>query len=115
MEQKKNFIYWLYFYALPMLLSTMMLLTKTALINGITGQEDLYIAEFLLKKKYVVQGLCRNLELLQTRCDTDNLAYLVTFIALKQLIIHYGDLAAQSCIYTLVKDIQPDEIYNFGA
>ena len=115
MEQKKNFIYWLYFCALPMLFPTMMLSTKIALITGITGQDGSYLAEFLLKKEYIVHGLRRNPELVEAPYDTDNLADVAPFIASKKLIIHYGDLADATCIYNLVKDIQPDEIYNLGA
>ena len=115
MKQKKNCILWLFSCGLPMLLSTIIVSPKTALITGITGQDGSYLAELLLKKEYVVHGLRRNPELVKTPYDTDNLADVAPFIASKQLIMHYGDLADQNCIYALVKDIQPDEIYNLGA
>ena len=97
-----------------MLLSTIIVSAKTALITGITGQDGSYLAELLLKKEYIVHGLRRNPELVKIPYDTETLADVAPFIASKQLIMHYGDLADQNCIYALVKDIQPDEIYNLS-
>lgn len=82
---------------------------KKALITGITGQDGSYLAEFLVEKGYEVHGLIRRASSFNTeRIDnaienSDNIH------------LHYGDLTDSSNLIRLVKDIQPDEIYNLGA
>lgn len=86
---------------------------KTALITGITGQDGAYLAEFLLKKGYMVHGVKRRASLFNTaRVDhlyTDPHEQDVRFK------MHYGDLTASTNIIHLIQEIQPDEIYNLGA
>ena len=83
---------------------------KTALIFGITGQDGSYLAEFLLKKKYIVHGVKRKSSSLNTQrvdhiYDNDK-----NFFHL-----HYGDLTDAVSINRLVSLIKPDEIYNLAA
>ena len=86
--------------------------SKVALITGITGQDGAYLAEFLLSKNYIVHGIKRrsssfNTEridhLFQERSDDS------TFI------LHYGDMSDGMNITRLIRDINPDEIYNLAA
>ncbi|MCD9513350.1 GDP-mannose 4,6-dehydratase [Photobacterium carnosum] len=82
---------------------------KKALITGITGQDGSYLAELLLEKGYEVHGLIRrassfNTERVDAVCNTN-----------KNIHLHYGDLTDSSNLIRLVKEIQPDELYNLGA
>ncbi|WP_272673686.1 GDP-mannose 4,6-dehydratase [Providencia sp. PROV169] len=83
---------------------------KVALITGITGQDGSYLAEFLLEKGYEVHGLIRrassfNTERIDSVINNNN----------NKIKLHYGDLTDTSNLIRLVKEIQPDEIYNLGA
>ena len=82
---------------------------KTALITGITGQDGSYLAELLLEKNYKVHGLIRRNS---TSDGTDRINHL---LKLPTITLHYGDMTDFACLATLVKDIQPDEIYNLAA
>ncbi|EPK6164903.1 GDP-mannose 4,6-dehydratase [Providencia stuartii] len=82
---------------------------KTALITGITGQDGSYLAEFLLEKGYEVHGLIR-------RASSFNTSRIDSIINNNDNIkLHYGDLTDTSNLIRLVKEIEPDEIYNLGA
>ena len=86
---------------------------KKALITGITGQDGSYLAEFLLKTGYEVHGIKRRASSLNTqRIDhifedphLDNI----------HLKLHYGDLTDSSNLTRIIRDIEPDEVYNLGA
>ena len=82
---------------------------KTALITGITGQDGSYLAELLLEKNYKVHGLIRRNS---TSDGTDRINHL---LKLPTITLHYGDMTDFACIAQLIKDIQPDEIYNLAA
>jgi GDPmannose 4,6-dehydratase len=85
---------------------------KKALITGITGQDGSYLAEFLLKKNYIVHGLKRKSSSFNTeRIDHifENKNYR------KNFFLHYGDLTDSNSISSVIKRITPDEIYNFAA
>ena len=82
---------------------------KTALITGITGQDGSYLAEFLLEKNYRVHGLIRRNS---TSDGTDRINHL---LKLPSITLHYGDMTDFACLAQLIKDIQPDEIYNLAA
>ena len=82
---------------------------KTALITGITGQDGSYLAEFLLEKNYKVHGLIRRNS---TSDGTDRINHV---LRLPTITLHYGDMTDFACIAQLIKDIQPDEIYNLAA
>jgi len=82
---------------------------KTALITGITGQDGSYLAELLLEKNYKVHGLIRRNS---TSDGTDRINHLLKF---PTITLHYGDMTDFACLAQLIKDIQPDEIYNLAA
>ena len=85
---------------------------KKALITGITGQDGSYLAEFLLKKKYIVHGIKRKSSSFNTsRIDHiyENNRYKNNFF------LHYGDLLDSSSLTNLINKIKPDEVYNFAA
>ena len=86
---------------------------KKAFITGITGQDGSYLAEFLLKKGYEVHGLIRRASTFNTE-RIDHL-YQDPHIKGVKLFLHYGDLTDGGNLMSLLKDIQPDEVYNLGA
>jgi GDPmannose 4,6-dehydratase len=86
---------------------------KKALITGITGQDGAYLAEFLLKKGYIVHGIKRRSSLFNTG-RIDHL-YVDPHIDNRNFILHYGDLSDSSNLIRIVQEVQPDEIYNLGA
>ena len=86
---------------------------RVALITGITGQDGSYLAEFLLKKKYIVHGIKRRSSLINTQ-RIDHI-YKEPWIKKRNFILHYGDLTDSSNISFLINQIKPDEIYNLGA
>ena len=86
---------------------------KIALITGITGQDGAYLAEFLLKKNYIVHGLKRRTSLFNT--DRIDHLYEDSHISNSNLILHFGDMTDSTNLVRLIKDIQPDEIYNLAA
>ena len=63
---------------------------KVALITGITGQDGAYLAEFLLKKNYIVHGLKRRSSLFNT--DRIDHLYKDSHISESNLILHFGDM-----------------------
>ena len=86
---------------------------KTALITGITGQDGSYLAEFLLDKGYSVHGIKRRASSFNTgRIDH---IYEDPHNSNPKLHLHYGDLTDSSNLTRLIKQIEPDEIYNLGA
>jgi GDPmannose 4,6-dehydratase len=89
------------------------LMTKTALITGITGQDGSYLAEFLLEHGYNVYGLIRRSSSFNTsRIDH---IYQDPHDPNPRLRLVYGDLNDASSLNRILRDIQPDEIYNLGA
>ena len=82
---------------------------KTALITGITGQDGSYLAELLLEKNYRVHGLIRRNS---TSDGTDRINHL---LKLPSITLHYGDMTDFACLAALIKEVQPDEIYNLAA
>ncbi|MBM3399599.1 MAG: GDP-mannose 4,6-dehydratase [Bacteroidetes bacterium] len=86
---------------------------KTALITGITGQDGAYLAEFLLKKGYVVHGIKRRSSLFNT--DRIDHIYEDPHIAGAKMHLHYGDLTDSTNLIRIIQEVQPDEIYNLAA
>lgn len=86
---------------------------KVALITGITGQDGAYLAEFLLKKGYVVHGLKRRSSLFNT--DRIDHLYQDPHLDQRNLILHYGDLTDSTNLIRVIQETQPDEIYNLAA
>lgn len=86
---------------------------KIALITGVTGQDGSYLAELLLDKGYEVHGIKRRASLFNTgRVDH---IYQDRHEQNPNFFLHYGDLADSSNLIRLVKEIQPNEIYNLAA
>jgi len=88
-------------------------MSKKALITGIAGQDGSYLAEFLLDKGYEVHGIKRRASSLNTQ-RIDHL-YQDPHAKDKNFILHYGDLTDTSNLTRLLKQVQPDEVYNLGA
>lgn len=86
---------------------------KTALITGITGQDGAYLAEFLLKKGYVVHGIKRRASSFNT--DRIDHLYQDPHIENRNFILHYGDLTDSTNLIRIIQEVQPDEIYNLAA
>lgn len=86
---------------------------KVALITGITGQDGSYLAEFLLEKGYMVHGIKRRSSSFNTQRIDD--IYQDPHVENKNLVLHYGDLTDTSNLVRIIKEIEPDEIYNLGA
>ena len=79
---------------------------KHALVTGITGQDGSYLAEFLLQKEYVVFGMVR-------RSSTENLSRIEHLLG--RITLCQGDLLDQSSLMSILRKVQPDEVYNLGA
>jgi len=86
---------------------------KVAFITGVTGQDGAYLSEFLLKKGYIVHGLKRRSSLFNT--DRIDHLYQDPHIEHRNFILHYGDMTDSTNLIRLIKEIQPDEIYNLAA
>lgn len=88
-------------------------MSKVALLTGITGQDGAYLAELLLNKGYTVHGMHRRSSL----SNTGRIDHLLQDPHQEdtKLFLHYGDLTDSANIFRLIKDIEPDEIYNLGA
>ena len=86
---------------------------KIALIFGITGQDGSYLAEFLLKKNYIVHGVKRR----SSSFNTGRLDHLYQDPHEKnrKFILHYGDITDAISVSSIIKNIKPDEIYNLAA
>ncbi len=86
---------------------------KRALITGITGQDGSYLTELLLSKGYEVYGIIRR----SSSFNTSRIDHIYqdphSFSARLHLV--YGDLNDASSLNKILRDIQPDEIYNLGA
>ena len=81
---------------------------KIALITGVTGQTGSYLAELLLKKRYIVHGIVRRASLINThRIDH--------IYKNKNFKLHYGDLMDSLGLNQIISKIKPDEIYNLAA
>ena len=86
---------------------------KIALITGITGQDGSYLAEFLLEKGYEVHGIKRRASSLNTE-RVDHI-FQDNHEVNQKFFLHYGDLTDSSNLTRILKDVQPDEVYNLGA
>tara|TARA_B100000579_G_scaffold67949_1_gene50944 strand:+ start:4286 stop:5332 length:1047 start_codon:yes stop_codon:yes gene_type:complete len=86
---------------------------KVALIFGVTGQDGAYLSEFLLKKKYIVHGVKRRSSSLNTgRIDH---IYQDPHQKKRNFILHYGDVTDSISVSSIIKKVNPDEIYNLAA
>lgn len=81
---------------------------KVALVTGITGQDGSYLAEFLLEKDYEVHGIIRR----SSVSTTERINHLIES---NSIVLHEGDLSDSSSILRIMKETQPDEVYNLAA
>lgn len=88
-------------------------MVKRALITGITGQDGSYLAEFLLEQGYEVHGIKRRASLLNT--DRIDHIYQDPHEDHPRLYLHYGDLTEATNLTRIIRDVEPDEVYNLGA
>ena len=86
---------------------------KTALITGITGQDGAYLAEYLIKKDYIVHGIKRRASMFNTE-RIDHI-YQDPHVDNRNLILHYGDMTDSMNLTRIIQEAQPDEIYNLAA
>jgi len=86
---------------------------KIALITGVTGQDGAYLAEFLLKKGYIVHGIKRRSSLFNTE-RIDHM-YQDPHTEKRNFILHYGDMIDPMNLTKIIHDVSPDEIYNLAA
>ena len=86
---------------------------KVALITGITGQDGSYLAEFLLEKGYEVHGIKRR----TSSFNTQRIDHIFQDPHDKNpnLYLHYGDLTDSSNLTRILKEVEPDEVYNLAA
>ena len=83
---------------------------KKAFITGVTGQDGSYLAEFLLKKNYIVHAVKRK----SSSLNTDRIDHLYDNNK-KSFFLHYGDLTDPTSIFQLINSIKPNEVYNLAA
>ena len=88
-------------------------MNKVALITGITGQDGAYLAEFLLKKGYLVHGIKRRSSLINTA--RINHLYQDFHEQHVNFFLHYGDMTDATNLIRIIQEVQPDEIYNLAA
>ncbi len=88
-------------------------MNKIAFITGVTGQDGAYLSELLLEKGYVVHGLKRRSSSFNTQ-RIDHL-YQDLHCDNPRFILHYGDMTDSANLIRLIKEIQPEEIYNLAA
>jgi GDPmannose 4,6-dehydratase len=81
-------------------------MARRALITGITGQDGSYLAEFLLEKGYEVHGMVR-------RSSTETFQRLAG--CRDDVVLHTGDLLDQRSLVDVLREAEPDEIYNLAA
>lgn len=85
---------------------------KKALITGITGQDGSYLTELLLEKGYEVHGIIRR----QSSQNTERIDHILNDpVFVDRVFLHYGDLTDSSNAHALIREIQPDEVYNLAA
>lgn len=88
-------------------------MSKVALITGITGQDGAYLAEYLIKKGYIVHGIKRRSSLFNT--DRIDHLYQGPWVKDRNMILHYGDMTDSLNLTRIVGEVKPDEIYNLAA
>jgi len=88
-------------------------MSKVALITGITGQDGAYLAEYLIRKGYIVHGIKRRSSMFNT--DRIDHLYQGPWEENRNLILHYGDLTDSMNLTRIIGETKPDEIYNLAA
>jgi GDPmannose 4,6-dehydratase len=88
-------------------------MSKVALITGVTGQDGAYLAEYLIKKGYIVHGIKRRSSMFNT--DRIDHLYQGPWEEDRRMILHYGDLTDSMNLTRIIGEVKPDEIYNLAA
>lgn len=88
-------------------------MNRVALITGITGQDGSFLAEYLANKGYIVHGIKRRTSLINTE-RLDHL-YQDPHEKNRNLILHYGDMSDSTNLIRIIREVEPDEIYNLAA
>ena len=83
---------------------------KRALITGVTGQDGAYLSQLLLDRGYAVFGMAR-----RTSGGGFQDGRLRWLGVLDRVSVVDGDLTDVSSLVRLVKEIEPDEVYNLAA
>jgi GDPmannose 4,6-dehydratase len=86
---------------------------KSALITGITGQDGSYLTRLLLGKGYTVHGIIRRSSSFNTGRLDD--VYQDPHESAVRLKLHYGDMADGASLRKILREAQPDEVYNLAA
>ena len=88
-------------------------MAKTALITGVTGQDGSYLSELLLEKGYMVHGLIRR----SSSFNTERIDHIYQGPEQenRSFVLHHADLSDGVALVNLLREIQPDEVYNLGA
>ena len=86
---------------------------KKALIFGVTGQDGAYLSKLLLKKGYIVHGVKRRSSQPNTYRIDD--IYSDPLIKKNNFYLHYGDVTDSTAVFSVIKKVLPDEIYNLAA
>ena len=89
------------------------IMSKIALISGITGQDGSYLAELLLSKSYIVHGIIRRSSTFNTHRIEH--IYQDPHTPNQSLVLHYGDITDSSSLASLIHQINPDEVYSLAA
>ena len=86
---------------------------KKALITGITGQDGSYLGEFLLEKGYEVHGIKRR----SSSFNTERIDHIYEDPAIhhNRFYLHYGDMSDSSNLTRIIREVEPEEIYNLAA
>ena len=87
---------------------------KIALITGVTGQDGSYLAEFLIKKNYIVHGVKRRSSSYNTE-RVDHIYQDAFETKKRNFILHYGDMTDSTNLINIIKKVKPNEIYNLAA
>ena len=85
-------------------------MNRRALVTGVTGQDGSYLAELLYSKGYEVHGLRRR----SSTFGTERIEHLI-FGEEPKLQLHYGDLSDGNGLMRLIRELEPDEVYNLAA
>lgn len=86
---------------------------RIALITGVTGQDGSYLAEFLLRKGYVVHGVKRRASSFNTS-RVDHL-YVDPHVDGRNFVLHYGDMTDSTNLIRILQEVRPTEVYNLAA
>src|SRR5271169_2750724 len=89
------------------------MMSKVALVTGVTGQDGAYLSELLLKKGYIVHGIKRRSSLFNT--DRIDHLYEDPHVTHAHFRLHYGDLTDSANLISIIQQVRPDEIYNLAA